>query len=100
MPISWPSMRSMARWVLPVLVGPRTAVTPRPRGAPSEFEGNGRLISRCPKDRFPGVTWNEGGTNLVRIADSAHSDFVPKPVKPLARLVAKRRPFDPQPALS
>ena len=26
MPERWPSMRSMARWVLPVLVGPRTAV--------------------------------------------------------------------------
>src|SRR6266851_557582 len=26
MPDSWPSMRSMARYVLPVLVGPRTAV--------------------------------------------------------------------------
>ena len=27
MPLSWPSMRSMARWVLPVFVGPSTAVT-------------------------------------------------------------------------
>jgi hypothetical protein len=26
MPLEWPSMRSMARWVLPVLVGPRTAL--------------------------------------------------------------------------
>ncbi len=25
MPVAWPSMRSTARWVLPVLVGPRTA---------------------------------------------------------------------------
>src|SRR5205807_4516275 len=31
MPEEWPSMRSMARWVLPVLVGPSTAVTPAPR---------------------------------------------------------------------
>src|SRR5436853_4451402 len=31
MPDEWPSMRSMARWVLPVLVGPSTAVTPAPR---------------------------------------------------------------------
>src|SRR5580658_6547458 len=30
MPLEWPSMRSMARCVLPVLVGPRTA---RTRGA-------------------------------------------------------------------
>src|SRR2546421_12013722 len=31
MPEECPSMRSMARWVLPVLVGPSTAVTPAPR---------------------------------------------------------------------
>src|SRR5215213_11206193 len=31
MPLSWPSIRSMARWVLPVFVGPSTAVTPRAR---------------------------------------------------------------------
>ena len=30
MPEPWPSMRSIAKWVLPVLVGPRTAVI-RPR---------------------------------------------------------------------
>src|SRR5215470_7147150 len=35
MPEEWPSMRSIARWVLPVLVGPSTAVTPEP-GARSE----------------------------------------------------------------
>ena len=27
MPEAWPSMRSTARWVLPVLVGPSTATT-------------------------------------------------------------------------
>ena len=32
MPVSWPSMRSTARCVLPVLVGPRTTVTLRARG--------------------------------------------------------------------
>ena len=26
MPVLWPSIRSIARWVLPVLVGPSTAV--------------------------------------------------------------------------
>src|SRR5512146_321229 len=31
MPDECASMRSMARWVLPVLVGPSTAVTPAPR---------------------------------------------------------------------
>src|SRR5437588_12982310 len=30
MPVRWPSIRAMARWVLPVLVGPRTATS---RGA-------------------------------------------------------------------
>ena len=44
-PISWASMRSMARWVLPVLVGPSTAVTPRPRWSPVELVENRRLIS-------------------------------------------------------
>ena len=29
MPLAWPSMRSIARWVLPVFVGPRTAVNER-----------------------------------------------------------------------
>src|SRR5262245_64077991 len=32
-------MRSMARWVLPVLVGPSTAVTPAPRARASRFWG-------------------------------------------------------------
>src|SRR5215467_257189 len=31
MPDEWASIRSIARWVLPVLVGPSTAVTPWPR---------------------------------------------------------------------
>src|SRR6185437_5044251 len=31
MPLEWASIRSMARCVLPVLVGPSTAVTPAPR---------------------------------------------------------------------
>ena len=33
-------MRSMARWVLPVLVGPSTAVTPAPRARPSRAAGD------------------------------------------------------------
>src|ERR1700686_41239 len=35
MPDACASMRSMARWVLPVLVGPSTAVTPWPRATVS-----------------------------------------------------------------
>ena len=32
-------MRSMARWVLPVLVGPSTAVTPAPRAPVARLVG-------------------------------------------------------------
>src|SRR3954463_7857654 len=39
MPEECPSMRSMARWVLPVLVGPSTAVTPAPRARASRLLG-------------------------------------------------------------
>src|SRR5580704_3268158 len=39
MPEEWASMRSMARWVLPVLVGPSTAVTPWPRARGSRSPG-------------------------------------------------------------
>ena len=37
-------MRSMARWVLPVLVGPRTAVTPAPRRRPSRDAGDDLVV--------------------------------------------------------
>jgi hypothetical protein len=37
MPLECASMRSMARWVLPVLVGPSTAVTPAPRARDVRF---------------------------------------------------------------
>ncbi len=39
MPDECASMRSMARCVLPVLVGPSTAVTPEPRARASRLEG-------------------------------------------------------------
>src|SRR5450631_3035165 len=39
MPLECASMRSMARWVLPVLVGPSTAVTPWPRARGSRSPG-------------------------------------------------------------
>src|SRR5262245_32263516 len=39
MPEECASMRSMARWVLPVLVGPSTAVTPAPRARTSRVRG-------------------------------------------------------------
>ena len=34
MPEEYASIRSMAKWVLPVLVGPSTAVTPAPGARP------------------------------------------------------------------
>src|SRR5262249_19364290 len=39
-PVECPSMRSIARWVLPVLVGPSTAVTPAPRARASRLVGD------------------------------------------------------------
>src|SRR3954471_4359440 len=44
MPDEWPSMRSIARWVLPVLVGPSTAVTPAPRARASRLIGDEKEI--------------------------------------------------------
>src|ERR1051326_6347504 len=39
MPEECANIRSIARWVLPVLVGPRTAVTPTPRARASRGTG-------------------------------------------------------------
>src|SRR4029079_16445218 len=50
MPDECPSIRSMARNVLPVLVGPSTAVTPAPRRRPSRVTGDENEIGI----RFPG----------------------------------------------
>src|SRR5271165_1084434 len=101
MPEEWASMRSMARWVLPVLVGPSTAVTPWPRARGSRSPGElnemgipasagartGRRVTytnylyhnatntdgtgRC----LP-RTRNESRTKRARIADSAVIGFV------------------------
>src|SRR2546429_4728918 len=79
------SIRSIARWVLPVLVGPSTAVTPAPgaRSLPNEV-GEKAIFCRCFLRRvrlgvFHNATampsrlklWNESGTKRARIADSA-----------------------------
>src|SRR5215213_7074988 len=95
MPDECPSIRSMARNVLPVLVGPSTAVTPAPRRRPSRVTGDENEIGI----RFPG--WggplsagglafvyhnatpdqralnfgNESGTNPARIGDSGVVEF-------------------------
>src|SRR5436305_8877733 len=93
MPEECASMRSIARWVLPVLVGPSTAVTPAPRARASRATGEEKEIGiSCPaggegslRSPYPpsllyhNVTmegtlrkhWNESGTNRVRISDSA-----------------------------
>src|ERR1700692_890050 len=75
----------MARCVLPVLVGPSTAVTPAPRARRSRLAGGENEIgikrpawgrqSRC---LYHNATlgkavlkmWNESGTNRGRIGDS------------------------------
>src|SRR5215831_10276036 len=94
MPDECASMRSMARWVLPVLVGPSTAVTPAPRARASRFTGEEKeIVMSCPKgtalppsgpsvahwDRYkcsPPQLKNESRTNRGRIADSELSNFV------------------------
>src|SRR3954463_14913398 len=86
-PEEWPSIRSIARCVLPVLVGPSTAVTPAP-GARSEpnvaWEGEKAMFYRgfcltlrrfevfCAAD-FKSA--NESGTKGARIADSSRHRF-------------------------
>src|SRR5262245_16737127 len=84
MPVEWPSIRSIARWVLPVLVGPRTAVTPAPRARASRLpcEEN-EMVIVCPEGErsSPGLStpvcttmrcWKglclSCGTSLERIA--------------------------------
>src|SRR5580700_224562 len=56
MPEEWASMRSMARCVLPVLVGPRTAVTPAPRARESRATG---------EEKEMGISCPEGGAGRV-----------------------------------
>src|SRR5689334_22757320 len=53
MPEEWASIRSMARWVLPVLVGPSTAVTPWPRATGSR---------EVTEENEIGITYPEGRT--------------------------------------
>src|ERR1700733_10086673 len=80
------SSRSMARWVLPVLVGPSTAVTPKPGARPlpnvgaeeekTMFSGDFCVVGVS--EVFHNAThlrsrlklWNESGTNRARIGDS------------------------------
>src|ERR1700739_3137017 len=91
------SIRSMARWVLPVLVGPSTAVTPAPRARASrsvagekeigiegpdwpppfpparaaESWGWGQHLYHNKTPQSPVLkVWNESGTNHGRIGDS------------------------------
>src|SRR5215471_3431455 len=100
MPDEWASIRSIARWVLPVLVGPSTAVTPWPRTAASRGVTEEKEIgirdpaggSRRPLVRLfvyhnatPGVAVSSGlrisRTSLERITSESltlrESGFVP-----------------------
>src|SRR5579863_7771771 len=87
----------MARWVLPVLVGPSTAVTPAPRARASDLADTGKeigikgsgwapppgpsaargkgsvgahLYHNMTLERAVLKVWNESGTNRGRIGDS------------------------------
>src|SRR5579863_102950 len=56
------SIRSMARWVFPVLVGPSTAVTPAPRVRASRSAGGENEMGiEDPAFRAPGWPANEAG---------------------------------------
>src|SRR5436305_8092220 len=85
MPVECASIRSIARWVLPVLVGPSTAVTPAPGARPlASGEKEEKLMSRkgfrvaVVSGVFHNATpceggfksWNGYGTERARIADS------------------------------
>src|ERR1700738_4502299 len=97
MPEECATIRSIARWVLPVLVGPSTAVTPAP-GARSWANGEeddgkamfywvfcvaagwalirkwntrgSETVPQCDALRPRIRFWNESGTNRARIGDS------------------------------
>src|SRR6187401_3561264 len=96
MPDECASMRSIARWVLPVLVGPSTAVTPVPRARASRLLGEENEIAIsvpgegkgpppfpslfCTTMRRGKSLWLSCGTSLERIAAEsltrAEFDFV------------------------
>src|SRR3954468_7099777 len=72
MPEGCASIRSMARWVLPVLVGPSTAVTPAP-GARSWPD-----VDEVEKGIFSGVSFISGTVVVARsVSDEAiHSSLL------------------------
>src|SRR6185437_13846887 len=89
MPLEWASIRSMARCVLPVLVGPSTAVTPAPRARADRLGWGenemgitrpdwrqGFLYRNATAEKTAVKLWNESGTNRARIADRGLYDFV------------------------
>src|SRR5262245_51969177 len=94
MPDECASIRSIARWVLPVLVGPSTAVTPAPRARASRLLGEENEIAISYPGEWEGPPpfpsllyhnatgekpvvklWNESRTNRGRIADSLPVGF-------------------------
>src|ERR1700675_1295775 len=56
-PDEWPSMRSMARCVFPVLVGPSPAVTPAPRAPKSRLVAEEKEIGIKWQNFWPELTW-------------------------------------------
>src|SRR5215213_10828291 len=77
MPLEWASIRSIARCVLPVLVGPSTAVTPAPRTRASRepFGDEKEMVIQCPEKcqqsddgaacRFEGSRANAAGADAT-----------------------------------
>src|SRR5215207_5775694 len=112
MPLSWPSIRSIARCVLPVLVGPSTAVTPRARscggGERRKFikemascgREAGRFQSTLPRRTGPERSRPESATRVESgfVPDLTYGEWPPGPPawqSPLL-IMAGRRPPPPE----
>src|SRR5215469_11521528 len=79
MPVEWASIRSIARWVLPVLVGPSTAVTPWPRATASrEVAEEKEMGIRGPA---AGARRPLGGSILYHNATCGPANLLPTPVR-------------------
>src|ERR1041385_2697806 len=78
MPDEWASIRSIARWVLPVLVGPGTAVTPWPRTTASR---------EVTEEKEIGIRGPAGGSRRPLVRPFMYHNATP------AGTVSSARPF-------
>src|SRR5262245_30285624 len=99
MPEECASMRSMARWVLPVLVGPSTAVTPAPRarasrlwGAENETGISDRQGIPYATERTPGGMVAQAGAIRLRTIDETPRARGTRPPRPRPALVSRFAP--------